>query len=34
MPKATQYTIELRTRLVRDAGREYRYFDTADALRF
>jgi hypothetical protein len=32
--KATQYTIELRTRLVRDAGREYRYYDTAEALRF
>jgi arylsulfatase A-like enzyme len=32
--KATQYTIELHTRLVRDGGNEYRYFDTANALRY
>ena len=31
---ATQYTIELRTRLVRDGGRDYRYFDTASGVRF
>ena len=30
---ATHYTIELHTRLVRDGGREYRYFDGANALR-
>jgi arylsulfatase A-like enzyme len=31
---ATQYTIELHTRLVRDGRREYRYFDRADAVRY
>jgi arylsulfatase A-like enzyme len=31
---ATQYTIELHTRLVRDGDREYRYFDSANAVRF
>jgi hypothetical protein len=30
---ATRYTIELHTRVVRDGRREYRYFDTARALR-
>ncbi len=30
---ATQYSIELHTKLVRDGKREYRYFDTANAVR-
>lgn len=29
----THYTIELHTKRVRDGGREYRYFDRADAIR-
>jgi arylsulfatase A-like enzyme len=32
--KATQYTIELHTKLVRDGGRVYRYFDSANAVRY
>jgi arylsulfatase A-like enzyme len=31
---ATRYTIELRTKLVRDGQREYRYFDSAGAVRY
>jgi arylsulfatase A-like enzyme len=33
-PKATQYTIELRTKVVRDGKRDYRYFDSAQAVRY
>lgn len=31
--RATRYTIELQTKRVRDGGREYTYFDRADAIR-